>query len=263
MFATEVRNQAKPCYLEDHPYVTAAHRQVLVEWQQLACMYHRFGMATCGLAVNLLDRFLAAHTIPKEESWAVQLAATACLSIAAKMEEVNLPSSLAQLQAGAPWAEAFAPVHVKAMEFHVLEQLGWRTSVLTPLHFLDRLMAALGLHAVRGGHTHAMRIYAENLITKTFLGEQYLCFRPSTQAAAAILISMQRYCQASLVTAARAFLSQHLVQVDACLAVMHADPRMAACHHPLAPVTPSRPVPGAKPGAGQDSITPKSVLSWA
>ncbi len=35
MFAAEVRNQPKPLYVEEHPYLTAAHRLVLVEWQQL------------------------------------------------------------------------------------------------------------------------------------------------------------------------------------------------------------------------------------
>ncbi len=59
------------------------------------------------------------------------------------------------------------------MEFHVLEVLGWRTSVLTPHHFLDRLLATLGLPALLISQPQAyasVRLHAQHIITQTLLG---------------------------------------------------------------------------------------------
>ncbi len=65
-----------------------------------AAEYHNFGYHTSALAVNLLDRFMAAQPTSDEELWTLQLAAVACLSIAAKMEEGIMPADIAELQAG-------------------------------------------------------------------------------------------------------------------------------------------------------------------
>jgi cyclin D1/2/4 len=63
-----------------------------------AAEYHNFGYYTSALAVNLLDRFMAAQPTSDEELWTLQLAAVACLSIAAKMEEGIMPADIAELQ---------------------------------------------------------------------------------------------------------------------------------------------------------------------
>ena len=63
-----------------------------------AAEYHHFGFYTSALAVNLLDRFMAAQPTSDEELWTLQLAAVACLSIAAKMEEGIMPADIADLQ---------------------------------------------------------------------------------------------------------------------------------------------------------------------
>ena len=65
-----------------------------------AAEYHHFGFYTSALAVNLLDRFMAAQPTSDEELWTLQLAAVACLSIAAKMEEGIMPADIAELQVG-------------------------------------------------------------------------------------------------------------------------------------------------------------------
>ena len=63
-----------------------------------ACEAQHFALGTFALAVSLLDRFLQRTTVRQEDAWAVQLTAVACLSIAAKFEEVNLPYSVANFQ---------------------------------------------------------------------------------------------------------------------------------------------------------------------
>jgi len=48
--------------------------------------------------VNLLDSFLCRTPVQQQDVWAVQLAAVACLSIAAKYEEVYIPPNIAAFQ---------------------------------------------------------------------------------------------------------------------------------------------------------------------
>ena len=63
-----------------------------------ACEGQHFALGTLALAVSMLDRFLLRTAVRQEDAWAVQLTAVACLSIAAKFEEVNLPYSVANFQ---------------------------------------------------------------------------------------------------------------------------------------------------------------------
>ena len=63
-----------------------------------ACEAHHFALGTLALAVRLLDRFLQRTAVRQEDAWLVQLTAVACLSIAAKFEEVNPPYCVAHFQ---------------------------------------------------------------------------------------------------------------------------------------------------------------------
>lgn len=63
----------------------------------------RFKLLTHALAVSLLDRFLSCTLVQQEDAWAVQLVAVACLSIAAKYEEVSVTSKvMAAFQVSSP-----------------------------------------------------------------------------------------------------------------------------------------------------------------
>jgi hypothetical protein len=64
-------------------------------------------LPTHALAVSLLDRFLSRTPVQRQDAWAVQLAAVACLSIAAKYEEVYIPSNIAAFQVN--WRPLRAP----------------------------------------------------------------------------------------------------------------------------------------------------------
>ena len=77
-----------------------------------AAEYHNFGFHTAALAVNLLDRFMAAQPTSDEELWTLQLAAVACLSIAAKMEEGIMPADITELQVGSLPATSPAQAHL-------------------------------------------------------------------------------------------------------------------------------------------------------
>lgn len=79
----------------DHLSLIASHaRQEAVHWILAAKSYHSFSALTVVFAVNYLDRFLLSLKFCKELSmkpWMVQLVATACLTLAAKVEETHVP----------------------------------------------------------------------------------------------------------------------------------------------------------------------------
>lgn len=127
--------------------------------------HYHFRPVTAVLAVNYFDRFLSAHSLPvrtnsgkstrpfrlwpeseltngfdhvygqeKENGWPFQLLSVACLSLAAKMEELYAPLLL-DLQICGP-KFVFEPKTVQMMELLVMANLGWRLRSVTPFDFL-------------------------------------------------------------------------------------------------------------------------------
>lgn len=66
-------------------------RAEAVEWILEAQAHHGFSVPTAVLAVNCLDRFLSSLRLDTDKPWMSQLAAVACLSLAAKVEETQVP----------------------------------------------------------------------------------------------------------------------------------------------------------------------------
>jgi cyclin D3 len=62
-----------------------------VEWILKVNEHYSFTALTAVLAVNYLDRFLFSVHLQKEKPWMAQLAAVSCLSLAAKVEETQVP----------------------------------------------------------------------------------------------------------------------------------------------------------------------------
>lgn len=62
------------------------------------CGEQGFCLATQAVAVSLLDRFLCRTLVQRQDAWAVQLAAVACLTIASKYEQVCTPSQVIAFQ---------------------------------------------------------------------------------------------------------------------------------------------------------------------
>lgn len=95
--------------------------------------HHRFQPETVYLSVNYLDRFILSHNLPGKE-WHWRLLSAACLSLAAKMEETNVPLLL-DLQIIEP-RFLFKPKTVQQMELLVGGSLKWRLRTTTPFDFL-------------------------------------------------------------------------------------------------------------------------------
>lgn len=66
-------------------------RNEAISWMLKVVEYYGFNPSTAVLAVNYFDRFIASRCFQKEKPWMSQLAAVACLSVAAKVEETQVP----------------------------------------------------------------------------------------------------------------------------------------------------------------------------
>ncbi|KAI0523452.1 hypothetical protein KFK09_005847 [Dendrobium nobile] len=112
--------------------------------------------------------------------WPMQLLSVACLSIAAKMEETHVPVLL-DLQILEP-KYVFEPRTICRMELLILTVLTWRMRAVTPFDFLPYLAAS-----VLPVDSSAILSRATNLIISSRRVVDFLIFRPSTIAAAAML----------------------------------------------------------------------------
>ncbi|WOK98257.1 hypothetical protein Cni_G06967 [Canna indica] len=135
-------------------YLRSARKDA-VEWVAAAAARHGFSALTALLAVDYLDRcFLCAGggglRLQDDKPWMGRLAAVACLSLAAKVEETDVPL-LVDLQVP-PSVEAavpeeggyvFDPKTIRRMELLVLSTLGWRMNPVTPFSFIHHLLLRL------------------------------------------------------------------------------------------------------------------------
>lgn len=76
--------------LGTNPSLAEARRKA-VEWMLKVTAHYSFSALTAVLAVDYLDRFLVSFKFQREKPWMTQLASVACLSLAAKVEETQVP----------------------------------------------------------------------------------------------------------------------------------------------------------------------------
>uniref|UniRef100_A0A7N0VG74 Uncharacterized protein n=1 Tax=Kalanchoe fedtschenkoi TaxID=63787 RepID=A0A7N0VG74_KALFE len=161
-------------------------RTEAVRWIVRASCHHGFSTLTSVLAIDYFDRFVARTLFPQDVAWAVQLAAVACLSLAAKVEETRVPL-LVDLQEVAETAElVFEAGTVRRMELVILSLLEWRMNPVTPLSFLHHFLNTCQQQLKN--HTHLLHFeFVEDLILSVVSDSRFMCYLPSTLAMAAVL----------------------------------------------------------------------------
>lgn len=90
LFAKETEQQ--PCCLNvgtDESLAMA--RREAVEWTLKVDARFGFTTLTAVLCINYLDRFLSTFQFQRDNPWMIQLLAVTCLSLAAKVEETQVP----------------------------------------------------------------------------------------------------------------------------------------------------------------------------
>ncbi|XP_030528699.1 cyclin-D4-1-like [Rhodamnia argentea] len=179
-------------------------RAEAVDWMGKVHAHFSFGPLSAYLSVNYLDRFLSAYELPKGKAWMTQLLAVACLSLAAKMEETEVPLSL-DLQVGES-KFVFEARTIQRMELLVLSTLGWRMQAVTPFSYLDHF-----LRKINGGNVPLRTLISRSvqLILSITKGVDFVEFRPS-EVAAAVAITVARENQLMDIEEATSVLTQHV-----------------------------------------------------
>ncbi|KAJ8762629.1 hypothetical protein K2173_008068 [Erythroxylum novogranatense] len=157
-------------------------REEAVHWIEKVHAYFGFGPLCLYLSINYLDRFLSEYELPKGKAWMMQLLAVACLSLAAKMEETEVPLSL-DLQVGES-KFVFEAKTIQRMELLVLSTLHWRMQAVTPFSFIDYFLNKINVEETPFTATTSLILHSIQLILSTIRGIDFLEFRPSEIAAA-------------------------------------------------------------------------------
>ncbi|CAH9129904.1 unnamed protein product [Cuscuta epithymum] len=165
--------------------VDVASRDEVLDWIAKVHSHFNFGPLCAYLAVSYLDRFLSAYDFPESKSWMMQLLAVACLSIAAKMEETDVPLSL-DLQTGDS-KYVFEGRTIQRMELLVLTTLKWRMQAVTPFSFMDYYLTKINSDQIA---SCSSIVKCTELILSTLKGINFIEFKPSEIAAAAVAISV-------------------------------------------------------------------------
>nr|GMC55041.1 cyclin-D3-1-like isoform X1 [Ipomoea batatas] len=167
--------------LEKNPSLSDSRTEG-VEWILEMNGRHNFSPQTALLAVNYFDRFLGSVESQTQKPWMSQLAAVACISLAAKVEETQVPLLLDfQVEESEFMFEAKT---IERMELLVLSSLQWRMNPVTPFTFLDYIARRLGLKNA---------LYSEflrrcgHVIISTTSDCRFMCYLPSVVASATML----------------------------------------------------------------------------
>ncbi|XP_076956274.1 cyclin-D3-2-like [Bidens hawaiensis] len=178
------QEQQDPCgfaFGKNGPYGLVARKEA-VDWILKVKGCYGFTPLTAILAVNYVDRFLSSLHFEEDKPWMIQLVAVSCLSLAAKVEETQVPLLL-DLQIE-DTKFLFEAKNIQKMELLVMSTLKWRMNPVTPISFLDHIVRRLGLT----DHVHwDFFKKCEALILCLVADSRFMCYKPSVLATATML----------------------------------------------------------------------------
>ncbi|KAL2543126.1 Cyclin-D1-1 [Abeliophyllum distichum] len=180
-------------------YLDASTRAEYVAWIIKVQKYYGFQPLTAYLSVNYFDRFLHSHRLPNMNGWPLQLLSVACLSLAAKMEELLVPSLLDLQVEDAKFI--FEPRNIQRMELLVLRVLDWRLRSISPFNYLNFFANKIDS---TGTYTMILTSRANEIILSNIQEASFLDYRPSCIAAATILCAANDLPNFSFITAQHA-----------------------------------------------------------
>lgn len=164
--------------LDPGKWIDSARSGVL-SWVLKTRKVFGFRFQTAYLAMTYFDRFLSRRCIDSEKSWAIRLLSVACLSLAAKMEEVRVPP-LSEYETEDYY---FQSKGIQRMELLVLNTLEWRMGSITPFAYLHHFVARLHKEPSQS----AVASKSVDLILGIMKEINLVDHRPSSIAAAAAL----------------------------------------------------------------------------
>eukprot|EP00252_Welwitschia_mirabilis_P008598 TRINITY_DN20563_c0_g1_i1.p1 TRINITY_DN20563_c0_g1~~TRINITY_DN20563_c0_g1_i1.p1 ORF type:complete len:340 (-),score=7.97 TRINITY_DN20563_c0_g1_i1:363-1382(-) len=163
----------------------ATARRDAISWILKVQAQYNFRPLTVYLSINYLDRFLSSYEIPQGPSWLLQLLSVSCLSLAVKMEEIEVPS-ISDLQVD-DTKPLFEVRTIRRMELLVMSQLQWRLRSITPFNFIDYYLYRLEANKRM---SRALVSLATGLVVNTVRVVDFLEHKPSAVAGAAVLCAV-------------------------------------------------------------------------
>lgn len=159
-------------------------REEVVDWILKVHAHFNFGPMCLYFSISYLDRFLSAYELPSK-AWMMQLLAVACVSLASKMEETEVPSCLDLQIAESKFI--FEARTIQRMELLVLSTLKWRMQAVTPFSFVDNFLKKIKNTDQMSSRPSIARV--TQLILGTTKGIDFLEYKPSEIAAAVAIFS--------------------------------------------------------------------------
>lgn len=164
-------------YIASGTQFNAAQRSIVVDWMIATSAKLRANNDTIHVAVNILDRFLAANNVHNS---ILQLVGVTALSIAFKFEEIH-PLDLKDCVRLAK--RAYTKQQIVDMEGDILSALGFSVNAPTSYKFLKRFVFLTKA-------CKTMKFAAMYYLEKTLLKHQALAYRSSLLAAAACCLAI-------------------------------------------------------------------------
>ncbi|MCL7051314.1 hypothetical protein MKW94_002725 [Papaver nudicaule] len=164
--------------LQSDPNLVRARKES-IQWMLKVNAHYSFSPLTAVLSVNFLDRFLSSFHFQNDKPWMTQLISVACITLAAKVEETQVPALLDFQVEDSKYV--FEAKTIQRMELVILSSLHWKMNPVTPLSFLDHIIRRLGLK--NNLHWEFMQ-RCELLLLSVISDSRFVCYLPSVLAAA-------------------------------------------------------------------------------
>ncbi|VFQ70346.1 unnamed protein product [Cuscuta campestris] len=163
-----------------------ADRAEALDWMFKVAGRYGFSALTAVLAVNYFDRLICGVSFQKDKPWMSQLASVACLSIAAKVEEIDVPLLLDFQVVDSKYM--FEAKTIQRMELLILSTLKWRVNPVTPISFFDHIVRRFGFKA---DLHHEFLKSCNHIILSVIADYRLLDYLPSVIATAIMLIAFE------------------------------------------------------------------------
>lgn len=158
----------------------------MIGWMLDVHAYFGFNALTAFLSVSYFDRFLSKHINSRGKIWLLQLVAVGCISLAAKLEETEVPLLL-DLQVG-ELQHVFESCTIQRMELLILSTLNWQMSSVTPFSYIDYLIHKIGF---LDESPQTLIARAEELILYTCRDARFLVYSSSVVAVASLICACE------------------------------------------------------------------------
>ncbi|KAI3968946.1 hypothetical protein MKW92_002081 [Papaver armeniacum] len=160
-----------------------------IKWIISKSDYFGFGFQTAYLSISYVDRFLSKRITDSEKSWAIRLLSIASLSLAAKMEECEVPllskfNSEQELN--------FESNTIQKMELMICSTLEWRMNSITPFSYLHYFISNFGNESRRRPPSKDLLSKSIELVFAFTKEINLIGHPPSIVAAASVLAALDQ-----------------------------------------------------------------------